>query len=163
LIKAARELINNDFTKFSILIAGEGEERNNLEFLIKSLQLDNYVEILGLKDNILELMREVDMYIITSKYEGVSIAMIEAMACGLPIISSSIRSIRDCIQHKNNGMLYPFGDAKALSNCVLQIANDIELKQKLSYEARKYYEKEYDMNQNIRVLESIYFKALKHH
>ena len=103
-----------------------------------------------------------DLFVMSSSYEGLSIAMIEAMSCGLPIISSDIRSIRDCITHEQNGLLYPVGDHRALADLILQIAKDAKLKDKLSRGARKSFETEYDMRKNIKSLDSLFQQCCIH-
>jgi glycosyltransferase involved in cell wall biosynthesis len=156
IVRAAKELINRNLTNFLVLISGEGGERPMLEALIKELEVDTHVKLLGLRDDIIDLMMASDLFVMSSSYEGLSIAMIEAMACGLPIISSDIRGIRDCITHEQNGLLYPVGDHKALADCILQLAEDEKLREKLSHGSRKSFETEYDMHKNIKSLDSLF-------
>lgn len=156
IVRSAKELINRNLTNFLVLIAGEGGERPMLEALIKELEVDTHVKLLGLRDDIIDLMMASDLFVISSSYEGLSIAMIEAMACGLPIISSDIRSLGDCITHDQNGLLYPVGDHKALADQILQLAEDEKLREKLSRGARKSFETEYDMHKNIKSLDSLF-------
>ena len=156
IVRAAKELINRNLTNFLVLIAGEGGERPMLEALIKELEVDTHVKLLGLRDDIIDLMMASDLFVMSSSYEGLSIAMIEAMSCGLPIISSDIRSIRDCITHEQNGLLYPVGDHRALADQILQLSKDAKLKDKLSRGARKSFETEYDMRKNIKSLDSLF-------
>lgn len=156
IVRAAKELINRNLTNFLVLIAGEGGERPMLEALIKELEVDTHVKLLGLRDDIINLTMASDLFVMSSSYEGLSIAMIEAMSCGLPIISSDIRSIRDCITHEQNGLLYPVGDHKALADQILQLAKDAKLRVKLSRGARKSFETEYDMRKNIESLDSLF-------
>jgi len=156
IVRASKELIDRNLTDFLVLIAGEGGERPMLEALIKELEVDAHVKLLGLRDDIIDLMMASNLFVMSSSYEGLSIAMIEAMACGLPIISSNIRSFRDCITPEQNGLLYPVGDHKALAECILRLAKDEKLRGKLSRGARKSFETEYDMRRNIKLLDSLF-------
>jgi glycosyltransferase involved in cell wall biosynthesis len=158
LIRAAKELVCRDLKNILVLIAGEGEERFRLKTLIKELGLENYVILLGLRENIIELMKASDLFVMSSSYEGLSIAMIEAMASGLPIISSDIRGVKDCIRHNQNGLIFPVGDHKTLADCIIKLSKDSKLRVGLSHAARKSFEAEYDMRKNIQILDSLFQK-----
>jgi glycosyltransferase EpsD len=90
--------------------------------------------------------------------EGVSLAMIEAMACGLPIIASDARGLKNCITDEQNGLLFPVDDYKALAERILRLANNKELRDKLSLGARSSFETEYDMRKNVKPLDTLFRK-----
>jgi len=128
LVRAIGEVVNQGLTDLLVLIAGEGEEQIRLEHLIQKLELDNYVKLLGLRHDVMELMKACDLFVMPSRYEGLSLAMIEAMACGLPIIASDARGLKDCITNEQNGLLFPVDDYKALAERILRLANNKELR-----------------------------------
>ena len=103
-------------------------------------------------------MQACDLFVMPSRYEGLSLAMIEAMACGLPIIASDVRGLKDYITNEQNGLLFPVGDYKALAERILQLANNRKLRSKLSQGARESFEKEYDMRKNIRSIDMLFKK-----
>lgn len=152
LIKAVAELIQNEFKGLSVQIAGDGSERLNLENLIQQLGIGDYVKLLGIQDDVMGLLRSSDIFIMPSRYEGLSIAMIEAMACGLPIIASDAPGLRDYIEDGKNGLLFPAEDHQALSQCIIRLNKDKNLLNHLSYVARKSFEAKYDMRKNIKSL-----------
>jgi glycosyltransferase involved in cell wall biosynthesis len=80
------------------------------------------------------------------------------MACGLPIISSDVRGLRDYIKHEQNGLLFSVDDYKALAKSILRLANDRKLRSKLSQGAIESFEKEYDMRKNIRTIDMLFKK-----
>ena len=80
------------------------------------------------------------------------------MACGLPIIASDARGLRDCITDEQNGLLFPVDDYKALAERILRLANDKELRDRLSLGERSSFETEYDMRQNIKPLDTLFRK-----
>ncbi|MBW2740266.1 MAG: glycosyltransferase family 4 protein, partial [Deltaproteobacteria bacterium] len=158
LVRAIGEVINQGLNDLLLLIAGEGEERMRLEKLIQDLQIGDCVKLLGLRHAVMGLMKASDIFVIPSRYEGVSLAMIEAMACGLPIIASDAQGLKDCITNEQNGLFFPVGDHKALAKCILRLANNKELRTRLSHGAREAFEKEYDMRKNVKSLDMLFRK-----
>lgn len=155
-IKAIAEIIHRGYDNLFACIAGEGIDRLRLERLIHDLGVERSVVLLGLRHDILELMKASDIFVMPSQYEGLSIAMIEAMGCGLPIIASDARGLKDYITDNENGLLFNVGDHKDLADKILQLANNENLRKNLSECARKSFEREYDMRQNIKVLDKLF-------
>ena len=87
-MKSAINKVRQGLDDLLVLIAREGEERSRLEKLIHDLGVESHVKLLGLRHDVMGLMKACDLFVMPSLYEGLSIAMIEAMACGLPIIAS---------------------------------------------------------------------------
>lgn len=155
LIRSSADLIDRRFFNFFVLIVGEGEERKQLEKLIQSLNLEKHVKLIGLRNDAINLMKSCDIFVMPSRYEGLSVAMIEAMACGLPIIASDALGLRNYIEHRQNGLLFPIEDHKILAKRILTLIQDKQLRIHVSQGARKTYEKEYDMVKNIKTLDKL--------
>jgi glycosyltransferase involved in cell wall biosynthesis len=158
LIRAVKEVVNRGLDDLVVLIAGEGEERTRLEQLIQDFGLGDRVRLLGLRHDVMALMKASDIFVMPSRYEGVSLAMIEAMACGLPIIASDARGLKDCITDEQNGLLFPVDDYKALAERIQRLANDKKLRLRLSLGARSSFETEYDMRKNAKPLDMLFRK-----
>ena len=156
LVRAIGEVVNQGLTDLLVLIAGKGEERMQLEKLIQDLQIGDCVKLLGLRDDVMDLMKTCDLFVMPSRYEGLSLAMIEAMACGLPIIASDARGLKDCITDEQNGLLFPVDDYNALAERILRLANNKELRDRLSLGARSSFETEYDMRKNVKPLDMLF-------
>jgi glycosyltransferase involved in cell wall biosynthesis len=160
LVKAAAEIVDQGFEDFLVLIAGEGEERIRLDELICRLKLQNFVRLLGLRQDVLTLMKFSDIFVMSSHYEGLSIAMIEAMACGLPIIASNAPGLNEHVENGENGLLFPTMDHTALAELILKLAKDKSLRAKLSLGAKNMFKKEYDMHQNIQPLAKLFHEYI---
>ena len=152
LVKATDHLIKNGINDFKIIIVGEGEQRIILEKMIEDLSIQKYIKLVGIRSDVMGLMREADLFVMPSRYEGLSIAMIEAMACGLPIIASDAPGINHYIKSWINGILFPIGDHKALSKNIIILGNNKNLRKKLSEEGKKYFTSEFNMINNINSL-----------
>jgi len=124
LIKALKECKNKGL-KFICNFVGEAEENieypfENLKHLIDNLELTEEIKFLGNRDDIPELLAQSDLFILPSRYEGMPIALLEAMASRLPIIASNISGSSDLIKHQKNGLLF-------------ESENHVDLAEKISY------------------------------
>lgn len=102
------------FPNLKFIWAGEGEQREALEQRIQALNLVNTVLLLGQRSDINNLLQAADLFIFPTYFEGLPFALLEAMACGLPIVASNSTSIPEIIKHKEHGYLFPVGDRSAL-------------------------------------------------
>lgn len=152
LVKSIQELVQRDFTNLLVLIAGKGPEHERLDCMIRDLHLRPYVKLLGLRDDVLALMQQADLFVMPSRYEGLSIAMIEAMASELPVLASDAPGLQAYVKHGRNGLLFPVEDYSRLADHIHQLATDQRLRSRMSREARKTYEKEFNMKINIKIL-----------
>ncbi len=87
LIRAFKEVVNKN-NSIKLIIIGQGKLEQELKLLIKELQLENNVFLLGFKTNPYQYLKKADVFILPSLYEGMSNVVLEAMACGLPIIAT---------------------------------------------------------------------------
>lgn len=155
IIRAVAELVNKGIDNIKLMIVGDGVEYPRLNGLIYELKLEKYVNLLGMRNDVIDLMKTSDVFVLSSRYEGLSIAMIEAMACGLPVIASDAPGIRDFIISGTNGLLFPTGNYKEIAKCIIELYQNEPLRTKLCYGAKRTYNEEYDMKKNIKVLEQL--------
>lgn len=105
-------------------IIGSGKEYNNLRRRILQAGLDGQVKLCGRMDKtqILEALNTSDAFVSSSRSENFSVAVLEALACGLPVVASICGGIRECIG-ENNGLLFEVDDIKGLADALLQMYN----------------------------------------
>ena len=106
-IRAMRILLDKGYDVRWYVI-GEGEERPYLESLIKELHLENDFLLLGMKENPFPYFRQCDIYVQSSRFEGLSITVQEAQFCGCAIVASDCAGNRLAINDRDNGLLVPF-------------------------------------------------------
>lgn len=102
-----------------LLLVGEGPERPALERRIDRLGLRGAVELPGATADVGPVLRAADLFVLPSREEGMSIALLEAMALGLPVVASAIPGNRALIDDAAHGRLAPPGDAEALARSIL--------------------------------------------
>lgn len=105
--------------KWELNIVGEGKERQSIQKLIDDAGLTNNINLLGKKNKsqIVDILRDSNVFILPSRNENFSVAVLEALSCGLPVISSICGGIRECI-FDYNGLLFPVDDLDALTNAI---------------------------------------------
>ena len=129
----------SDQIEDNLYIYGEGELRRDLEQLISNLGLTRRIFLPGQIDNVAETLKSAKLYVLSSDYEGMPNALMEAMAMGLPCIST------DCpcggphmiIDNGFDGILVPVGDIKSLSESLVLLSKDKELNKSLSVNAKE--------------------------
>lgn len=89
--------------EYSMLFVGDGETLIKNKDLVRKLNLTNKVKFIGFKENVIKYLKESDIYVLSTHYEGLPISIIEAMSCGLPIIASDVGGNKELIEH--NGYL----------------------------------------------------------
>lgn len=131
LIKAFSRVVKE--MEARLIILGEGSERAALEGLSAELGLTNRISFAGFQNNPYPFLSNADIFVISSRYEGLPMAVLEAMACGLPVIAADCRSgPREILQYGKCGLLFPVGDEIALSEGMLKLLKDNELRKKFS-------------------------------
>ncbi|TCM21365.1 glycosyltransferase involved in cell wall biosynthesis [Novosphingobium sp. PhB165] len=88
-------------------IAGGGGELEEMRALVRSLGLDTMIDFLGERDDVPRLMTESDVFLNTSRYEGMSVAILEAFASAMPVIATDVAGNRDLVEPYGNGLLAP--------------------------------------------------------
>lgn len=109
--------------QWELNIIGNGEERARLQAQIDELHLADSIHLLGKHDKafIADLLRQSDCFILPSRGENFSVAVLEALACGLPVIASICGGIRECIDERN-GLLFEVDDVHGLTQCLEHMA-----------------------------------------
>lgn len=147
------------FTDWKLDIFGQGEWREMLQQMIDKAELQNTVCLNRPTKQIGEEYVKSDMLVMSSYYEGFPMVMIEAMACGLPVVSFDYKcGPKDIIQTGINGLLVPNGDIQALADAMMKVMEDEAYRKMLSLNARKVvdtYSEQAVMSQWIRLFTSI--------
>ncbi|HEX8287263.1 MAG TPA: glycosyltransferase family 4 protein [Pyrinomonadaceae bacterium] len=127
-----------------------------LEKCVESCNLENRVRFLGLRKDVAAIMQSLDVLVINSKSEALVIVAIEAMACGTPIIATTVGGIKEMIEHQVNGWLIPFGDERLLYEALVSLSRQPELRRKFSENGRKIVESRLHADRFIKELEDFF-------
>ncbi|MDM5285514.1 glycosyltransferase family 4 protein [Peribacillus frigoritolerans] len=142
-------------SNIKLLICGEGPLKYYLEKLAKELGVDKQVKLLGYRKDIPEICKVSDLFMFPSKREGLGMAALEAMACGLPIITSNIHGITDYSINGITGYVCDPNDINKFAESIRDLKNNAKLREKIRRENIKRVKK-YDLENSIRIMSNIY-------
>lgn len=149
-----------DFSKlisnFTLKIYGKGNLKQDLEKYADNLGIAHSVIFADFSRDVLEQIKDSYMYVLSSDYEGISNSLLEAMAMGLPVISTDcpIGGSRMLIQDHQNGLLVPINNRQALTDAMLELVKDKELADRISLEAEK-IKKQYSVTSIVKMWQKI--------
>ena len=131
------------YPEYTLTIYGEGELREHLQKLIASLGLEEKVFLPGVVPDVAERIEKAALFLLVSYSEGVSNALIEALALGLPVIATDVPSggTQELIRHGENGLIIPPGDEEALKTAMDRLLSDGEYAARLGEQAHKIQER----------------------
>ncbi|MEI8143486.1 MAG: glycosyltransferase family 4 protein [Candidatus Berkelbacteria bacterium] len=136
-------------------IIGEGEQREKLEKQIEDLRLVKNITLLGRKSNVVNYLKNWDVFVLPSIAETFGISILEAMAVGIPVVASKTGGIVDIVKQRKNGLLIEPKNSKAIAEAVIAIISDPIKAASYKREAKNTLEK-YRWDKIIKEIEAIY-------
>ncbi len=119
-IEAMREIIKKH-PQVGLVIVGEGSEKESLTFHVSRFTLQESIVFDPWTNDLASYYKTADLFLLTSAYEGYGRTVVEAQACGLPVVMTNVGIAGDFIINQENGLVVPVGDASALVNAILSI------------------------------------------
>ena len=153
-------IFSSQFPDAKLVIVGDGELREALESQTKDAGLTGKVLFEGLQDDIPKYIEAADVFCLSSDFEGMPMTLIEAMAAGMPIVSTNVGGISDMLTNNRSAVLTGL-DATELANAVIRLLSNKDLRERLgknAYEASQRFSHRHMAQEYI----SIYKKMLKH-
>jgi glycosyltransferase involved in cell wall biosynthesis len=157
----AAAILSRTERQFRIVIAGDGPMRGRLEELTRNLGVADRVKFLGFREDVSDLLAACDLVVLPSLREGLSIALLEAMAAGKPIIATSIGSHRELAGQAEIARLVPPADAAAISEAILQVSGDPALRTRIGATARNLFESHYTEERMLNSYKQLYFDLVR--
>ncbi|MBI2000388.1 MAG: glycosyltransferase family 4 protein [candidate division NC10 bacterium] len=139
-----------------VIVIGDGERRAELQRLAQSPNLTPRIHFLGWRNDLETILSELDVVICCSRNEGTPVALIEAMAAGVPVLSTDVGGVSDLIVHGETGWLVPAGDPPALARAIEVLLADPALRHRLAVAARPVALGRHDVKGLIRRMEALY-------
>jgi glycosyltransferase involved in cell wall biosynthesis len=157
----AMKIIHAEMENTILMIIGDGEERKSLEDMVMKLQLENVVIFIGEIPNkdIPTYLVQGDVFVLPSLSEGFPNVLLEAMAAGLPIVSTNIKGLSDIIRNEKNGYLVEPKNPQQLAEKILMVFNNSTQSKKFSNNNIEKVKK-YSWKNVVKCLEDIYLKVL---
>ena len=154
IIKTIKTLAE-EFPDTSLFIVGEGPERERLEKLSKELNIQKKVEFLGKRshDEAIRLIKESNIFVLNSIYEGLPHVVIEAMACRTPVIATNAGGTNEVVKDNETGLLVLPNNNAELKQKIIQLLRDEGLRKRLVEHAYKSVEEKSTWERNLSILE----------
>jgi len=143
-----------------ILIIGDGPKRKELEDMVKMKGLEDNIIFTGFQTNIEEWMSLLDIFVLPSLTEGTPMALLEAMAFGLPVVASDVGGIPEIIDSGENGILVPAANPDKIEEAISTICKDNYFRTKLSEMAKKTIRSKFNINEWVNKIESVYVETI---
>ena len=134
----AFEILVSDFDNLKLVIVGGGELEKDLKDYTKDLNLQEKVLFKGDMSNVEKILKEFDIYAMSSVTEGYSISLLEACAVGLPIVATDVGGNSEIVRNCFNGFIVPAKDKKRLSEKIKALISDPDLREKYSVNSYKW-------------------------
>jgi len=153
------KLVKNEIPAKLILV-GDGPDRSECERLSRELNLQNDVIFLGKQDGLEEILPCGDLFLMPSQSESFGLAALEAMSCGLPVISSSVGGLPELNMHNKTGFIAEFGDIERMASYAVSLLGNEKKYNVFSENARSRAVENFDKNLIIPQYEDYYEKIL---
>lgn len=129
-----------------VMICGDGPLRAGLEREIESRELTASVSLQGNQSEITRFLDSADVFVLPSRWEGLPVALLEAMGSGLPVVATHVEGVEEVVQDQVQGLLVPPEDAGALEQALLKLIPRPELRAKMGQAARQRIEESYTID-----------------
>jgi len=154
-------LLKNGGRRVCGRIAGEGPLRTILEAAIEAKGIQDEARLLGGVDDIWAFLSDIDLFCFTSRSEGLSNAVMEAMAAGVPVVATDVGGIRELIDDGENGFIVPSDDVEAMVERVKMLLDSPELRRRIGLAGRERMKREFTVEKMVDTLQNVYIEMLR--
>lgn len=155
LFLAGAEEIRLAMPEARFIIVGDGPKRAELEQLTADLSLTDAVRFVGSRNDIPALLSACDVVALTSHNEASPVSILEALACGKPVVASNVGSVRETVVDGETGRLFPAGDRAAFVGATVDLLNSPEERQRMGAEGRRRVEARWSLEAMVRGYEEL--------
>lgn len=155
---AAAAHLENPRLRF--FLAGDGELRPAVEALIGELGLEGVVRVLGWRRDAVDLLHAMDLFLLTSRFEGLPRAVLQAMGAGVPVVATAVDGTPEIVEHERTGLLVPAGRPDDAAAAIVRLAGDSALRSRCIEAARKRLNASFDIRVMVRRLDRLYLSLL---
>lgn len=161
-VKAA-QLILQRRNNVSFIITGEGPIKPYLEHVVREMMIADKFSFPGYLElqQLIRCYQTTTIFVYPSRYEGLPTSLLEAMACGVPVVATGIGCIPEIVHNNENGIIVPMSNPTAIANAVLYLLEDDDSRLRMGQAARKTVEQDYDWDRIVDRVERCYEMAIE--
>jgi glycosyltransferase involved in cell wall biosynthesis len=160
LIEAA-VILNESDIPIKVLIIGEGPEKRESEYLVKQRGLEGKIFFTGFQSNVNKWIPAMDVFVLPSLIEGTPMALLEAMACRIPIVASAVGGVPQIIDSGKEGILVSPAKPEEIATGIKTLYNDASLRENFVRAAQKKVKSNFDIKEWTKKIEAEYLKVIK--
>jgi glycosyltransferase involved in cell wall biosynthesis len=140
----------------NLVLVGDGPLFSELRIFSRQLGIEDKVVFMGRRNDVQDILRAIDVFVLNSETEGMSYAVLEAMSSGLPVIASAVGANIELVNHGAEGYLVSHGDVESLAGYVIKLGNDESLLSKMGKNAREKIIKAYSLGKMVSSYKDLY-------
>ncbi|MEW6325381.1 MAG: glycosyltransferase family 4 protein [Nitrospirota bacterium] len=157
---AVAQRVAQEMPDVRFVVIGDGELRPAMEAQIDAARLRDRVALLGWRRDVPELLQAADLFLLTSRWEGLPRSILEAMLAGLPVVATAVDGVGDVVQDGVNGYLISAGDVDRIARRVVELLRAPALRHRMG-EAARALPGEFDIDRMVRQQEALYLELLQ--
>jgi glycosyltransferase involved in cell wall biosynthesis len=147
-------------TPLYLLLVGGGELEGRVREQVAGLGLEGRVRFLGVRSDVADILNASDVFVLSSSWEGRPMSVMEAMAAGLPVVSTAVGGVPELVVNGVSGLLVPAGDAQALAEAIVQLGCDANRRAAMGNAARQTALERFDVRVMSRAYATLYLELL---
>lgn len=155
LIEALR-ILKEKNVRCKLLLVGGGELETEIRAMVKRYNLGDTVLFYGQARDVNHVLQALDCFILSSLWEGMPLALLEAMASGIPVIATDVAGTREVVHHLQNGILIPSRSAESIVAALLQLKESPELRENIVNQALTFVRERYSVEANMKAYLRLY-------
>ena len=159
-IKLARA-VEATFPSVKFILVGDGVLRKKIEYLISKFNLKSKIFLTGWRKDVPSILSSMDIFVLTSLWEGLPIVVLEAMASAKPVIATDTGGVGEVINDSKAGFIVHVGDAKRMAERLMLLLQDENLRQRMGQYASERLNSDFSVDAMVKNTESLYTNLLK--
>ncbi|MDB9528197.1 glycosyltransferase family 4 protein [Oscillatoria sp. CS-180] len=154
----AMDKLKDQLPDLKLTVVGDGGERSDIEAIAQELDLSDRIDFVGYKSQteVREYLQTADIFVLPSFAEGVPVVLMEAMAAGVPVLTTRIAGVPELVTHNESGWLVPPGDTVALADGLKMLVNDAALRNQFGKAGHDKVVAEFNVVQESKKLSEIF-------
>jgi len=162
---SAIRLLKDHGVQVQFDLIGDGPDRQRVLYTVQDLQLQDSVRLLGQLDAsaVLSHLQQAHAFLLSSLSEGLSNAVLEAMACGIPVVTTNCGGLPEAVTDGDEGFVVPVRNAEAMARALQRLAGDRGLQERMGRAGRARIERDFGLAQQIAQWIDLFHSALEHH
>jgi glycosyltransferase involved in cell wall biosynthesis len=155
LLEAAR-IVVDEFPRVTFLIVGDGPLRREIEILIKKLNLEEDVKLFGFREDIPQILSVLDLFVLSSTWEGLGTSLLDAFASCVPVIATNVGGIPEIVKDRVNGILVPPKNPSALAGAIISLLENRDFACQIAEEGFRLVKEKFSVDRMVEETRKIY-------